>query len=98
MLTIDACVSPQGDLVVCCHSGPPDWGTGPQGQGKLFKISYTGAGVPQPLFAYAAGPREVRIPFAAPLDPDYLKQLAKQVKIEDGKFVGPGDRFETLKL
>ncbi|MFL5242662.1 MAG: ThuA domain-containing protein [Gemmataceae bacterium] len=97
MLTIDACVSPKGDVVVCCHSGPPDWGTGPQGEGKLYKISYTGAEVPQPLFAYAAGSREVRIPFAAPLDPDYLKNLAKQVKIEYGKYVSPGDRFETLK-
>src|SRR5205085_6337459 len=25
MLTIDNCVSPAGDLVVACHSGPPDW-------------------------------------------------------------------------
>jgi putative heme-binding domain-containing protein len=97
MLTIDACVSPQGDLVVCCHSGPPDWGTGPQGKGKLFKISFTARAAPQPLFAYAAGTREVRIPFDRPLAPDYLKRLASRVKIEYGEYVRPGDRFETLQ-
>jgi putative heme-binding domain-containing protein len=97
MLTIDACVSPQGDLVVCCHSGPPDWGTGPQGIGKLFKISFTDKRAPQPLFAYAAGPREVRIPFDRPLDPVYLKTIAGKVKIECGQYVRPGDGFETLQ-
>ena len=40
LLTVDACVTPQGDLVVACHSGPPDWGTGPAGEGRLFKIRY----------------------------------------------------------
>ena len=35
MLTVDACVSPQGDLVVAVHSGGPDWGSGPGGKGKL---------------------------------------------------------------
>jgi putative heme-binding domain-containing protein len=97
MLTIDACVSPQGDLVVACHSGPPDWGTGPQGKGKLFKISYTDRQAPQPLFAYPAGPREARIVFDKPLDPAYLRTLAKQVKIEYGPYVRAGDRFETLQ-
>jgi putative heme-binding domain-containing protein len=96
MLTVDACVSPKGDLVVCCHSGPPDWGTGPQGKGKLFKISYIDKNVPQPLFAYAAAPREVRIAFDKPLSLDYLKSLSQKVKIEYGPYVQPGDRFETL--
>ncbi|PYI99837.1 MAG: hypothetical protein DME25_22065, partial [Verrucomicrobia bacterium] len=35
-LTVDACVSPRGDLVVSTHSGQPDWGSGPNGQGKLY--------------------------------------------------------------
>jgi hypothetical protein len=29
MLTVDCCLSPHGDLLVACHSGGPDWGTGP---------------------------------------------------------------------
>ena len=41
MLTIDLCLTPTGDMLVCCHSGPPDWGTGPKGKGRIFKISYT---------------------------------------------------------
>jgi len=41
MLTTDVAISPSGALYVCCHSGQPDWGTGPQGEGKIFKISYT---------------------------------------------------------
>src|SRR5438876_11247097 len=39
-LTMDVAVSPKGDLYVSCHSGSPDWGTGPHGEGNLFKISY----------------------------------------------------------
>lgn len=31
MLTMDVAISPRGELYICCHSGPPDWGTGPQG-------------------------------------------------------------------
>lgn len=96
MLTVDCCVSPKGDLLVCCHSGPPDWGTGPSGKGKIFKISYTDKKAPQPLFAYAAGSCEVRIPFDKPLDPAHLKDLAKRLRIEYGPYVCAGDRFETL--
>ena len=31
VLTVDACVSPAGDLVVATHGGEPDWGSGPTG-------------------------------------------------------------------
>lgn len=97
MLTVDACLSPAGDLVVACHSGPPDWGTGPQGTGKLFKIRHTQPSAPQPVLAWAAGPQEVRIAFDRPLDPAQLKNLSRQVSIEFGRYVRAGDRFETLK-
>ena len=96
MLTIDACVSPTGALVVACHSGPPDWGTGPQGKGKLYKIFYSDPNTPQPTLTWSSGPREVRIAFDKPLDPQMLKDIVKNVKIERGPFVRPGDRFETL--
>ena len=97
MLTVDACVSPAGDLVVACHSGEPDWGSGPSGRGKLYKISYVGKGTPQPVMAWAAGPREVRVAFDAPLDPAQLKDLANRASIEYGKYVRPGDRFEQKR-
>ncbi|HXG10290.1 MAG TPA: c-type cytochrome [Gemmataceae bacterium] len=97
MLTVDACVAPQGDLVVSVHSGPPDWGTGPLGKGKLYKITYRHKESPQPVLAWAAGPREVRIAFDRPLDPFRLQNLTKQVRIEYGPYVRPGDRFEVLR-
>lgn len=96
MLTIDCCVAPDGSLVVACHSGPPDWGTGPLGKGKLFKISYTNNDHPQPVFAWPAGPREVRIEFDRPVDPQLLRDVLAQTKITAGRFVRAGDRFTSL--
>jgi putative heme-binding domain-containing protein len=97
MLAVDACVSPKGDLVVAVHSGQPDWGSGPQGKGKLYKISFTGKQTPQPVTAWAAGPREVRVAFDRPLDPEHLKNLAEHVLIDYGRYVRPGDAFESLR-
>ena len=97
MLTVDNCVSLAGDLVVSCHSGDPDWGTGPAGHGKLYKVSYVGKETPQPVTAWAAGPHEVRVAFDAPLDPARLKDLTARASIEYGKYVRPGDRFEQKR-
>ncbi len=97
MLAVDACLSPTGDLVVAVHSGAPDWGSGPGGKGKLYKISYSGKSLAQPVAAWAAGPREVRISFDRPLDPAHLRDLARKTIIEHGPFVGAGDRFEVLR-
>lgn len=97
MLTIDACVSPKGDLVVTVHSGPPDWGTGPNGKGRLYKISHTSREAPQPVAVWSSGPQEVRIAFDRPLDPQVLKNLAAQTKITYGAYVRAGDRFEVLQ-
>ncbi len=97
MLTVDCCLSPQGDLVVACHSGGPDWGTGPTGKGKIFVIKYTDKKAPQPVATWAAGSQEVRVAFDRPLDPIHLKNLTAQTKITYGEFVAAGDRFETLR-
>jgi putative heme-binding domain-containing protein len=97
MLTVDACISPKGELVVAVHSGPPDWGTGPNGKGKLYKITYSNPLQPQPVLAWAAGPNETRIAFDRPLDPQHLQDLTKQIAIEHGRYVYPGDRFESLR-
>ena len=96
MLTTDCCVAPDGSLVVACHSGPPDWGTGPLGKGKLYKITYTDKEHPQPVLVYPAGPREVRVEFDRPVDPQLLRDVVAQTKITAGKFVRAGDRFTTL--
>ncbi|MEO6568881.1 MAG: c-type cytochrome [Opitutaceae bacterium] len=98
MLTIDAVPTPQGDMIVACHSGPPDWGTGPRGQGKLFKISYTDKSAPQPVLAYAASPTETRVIFDRPVDPAQWRNLAQQSAVVAGKYVTAGDRFESLSF
>src|SRR5213078_3063163 len=70
MLTVDACIAPDGGLVVACNSGAPDWGSGPTGKGKLFKISYADSQYPQPVIVYPSGPREVRVEFDRPVPPE----------------------------
>ncbi len=97
MLTVDAVPTPMGDLLVACHSGKPDWGTGPGGKGKLFKISYTDSAAPQPVFAYAVSPTETRVTFDRPLDPARLKNLSRSSGIVMGVYAGAGDRFELMR-
>ncbi|MDY3554272.1 ThuA domain-containing protein [Gemmata sp. JC717] len=96
MLTIDCCVGPDGALVVACHSGGPDWGSGPTGKGKLFKIAYTDREHPQPVLVYPAGPREVRVEFDRPVAPHLLRDVLPQTKLTAGRYARAGDRFETL--
>lgn len=104
MLTTDVAISPKGDLYVSCHSGLPDWGTGPQGAGKIFEISYTDPRAPQPVAVwpdstsrYTNGiTTNVRVAFAAPVDTSITNHAA-EMRLEYGEFVGAGDRFELLK-
>src|SRR6185503_17673930 len=97
VLAIDACVTPQGDLLVACHSGPPDWGTGPAGEGRIFKIRYTGRDLPQPVLAWASAPDEFRIAFDKPLETADCNGAKERVKIEAGPHVSAGDRFEVIR-
>jgi putative heme-binding domain-containing protein len=96
MLTIDACPAPDGSFVVACHSGGPDWGSGPSGKGKLFKINYVDSEHPQPSLVWASGPREVRVEFDRPVQPEQLKEVLQQSKLTAGQHVRAGDRFETI--
>jgi putative heme-binding domain-containing protein len=94
MLAVDACVSPKGDLVVAVHGGGPDWGNGPTGKGRLYKLSYTGKDLAQPVLTWPQTPREVRVAFDRPLEPEQLRSLTGKTVIEYGKYVSAGDRFE----
>ncbi len=96
MLTIDCCIAPDGSLVVACHSGGPDWGSGPNGKGKLFKITYTDPAASQPVFAWPNGSREVRVEFDRPVDPQLLRDAQRQTKLTAGRYVRAGDRFESI--
>ncbi len=96
MLLADVALSPAGDLYLSCHSGSPDWGTGPKGEGRLFKLSYTGPCAPQVVAAWASGPLEARVAFDRPLDPAVTDNLVGQ-RITFGEHVRAADRFEAHK-
>jgi putative heme-binding domain-containing protein len=105
MLTMDVAISPKGDLYVCCHSGLPDWGTGPRGEGKIFKISYTDSQAPQPVAVWpelrASRPdgsvaTDLRVAFDRPVDSSVTNRAA-DMRLEFGDFVSAADRFELLK-
>ena len=97
MLTIDACVSPAGELVVACHSGAPDWGSGPTGKGTIYKIAYAQKNVPQPVAAWAASPTEFHVAFDREIDEAQLQKLSKEIRIDAGEHVGAGDRSEAIR-
>jgi len=96
MLTTDVVISPKGELYVSCHSGLPDWGTGPKGEGKIFKITYTDTATPLPIAAWAGNPMEVRIAFDKPI-PVETTNLVSEMQIDFGEYVRPADRLENLK-
>jgi putative heme-binding domain-containing protein len=97
MLTVDSCVTPKGDLIVSCHSGPPDWGTGPAGEGRLFKVRYARRDIPQVARAWASAPEEFRIAFDRPLKTADWAGAREKIRIEAGKHVSAGDRYETIR-
>ena len=90
---MDVCVGPAGELVVTCHGGAPDWGTGPTGKGKLFKITYSDPQHPQPVAVWPAGPRELRVEFDRPVPPELLRDVLAKTKLVAGTYVRAGDRF-----
>lgn len=105
MMPVDCAISPQGDLVVCCHSGKPDWGNGPKGEGRIFKISYTDKAAPQPVLTYAAAKGAAVIDFDRSLAtrPDARSgRIAKvdfttRTKVEAGLYVSAADRLEKMR-
>jgi putative heme-binding domain-containing protein len=91
-LAVDVALSPKGDLVVACHGGKPDWGSGPNGEGKLWKLSWTGRSAAQPVIAWPSGPLEVNVAFDRPVAGDVQGAM-----LDGGEFVKAGDRFETIR-
>ncbi len=97
MLTIDAVTSPAGELVVCVHSGAPDWGTGPTGIGKIYKIAYSDPQIPQPVLVWPSSSRKVQVAFDRPLTDEALAGLASGSSLVRGSFVRAGDPFESMR-
>jgi len=96
MLTTDVAISPSGDLYVSCHSGLPDWGTGPNGEGKIFRIRYTDAGSPQLTDVIAASPTEVQVTFDRAIDSSVAERNAGS-RIDYGDSLRAAARLEVLK-
>ncbi|MSU50660.1 MAG: c-type cytochrome [Opitutus sp.] len=96
LLTLDVAISPAGDLYVACHTGTPDWGTGPKGAGKVFKISHTDSAAPQPVAIWASAPLEVSVAFDRAIDAAVILEIAS-AQIEFGDHVSAADRFQVLK-
>ena len=90
-LPTDVAVTPDGDLLVTCHGGRPDWGSGPGGEGHLYRISFDAA-PPQPVIAWPAGPLTTKVAFDKPLTRGDLGEF----EIEMGEFAWEGDRLEWI--
>jgi putative heme-binding domain-containing protein len=96
-LIVDSALAPDGSLAVACHSGGPDWGSGPNGEGTLYKIKLTDKNRPQPVLSWSESSTETRIAFDRPLELADLTGIAENTSIEHGRAVMAGDRFETLR-
>jgi len=97
MLTVDCCITLGGEMVIAVHSGGPDWGSGPSGEGKLYKLTYEDREVPQPIATWAAARDEVRIAFDRPLPFENLRGLAAATCITYGEHVRAGDEYESVR-
>ena len=97
-IIIDQAVSPGGALSVTLHGGSPDWGTGPTGAGELWKIEPAKTPLPpQPVIAWSASPRELRVSFDAPVTAEALAAMQGKVRVVQGRYAQAGDRFETMR-
>ena len=97
LLAVDCAIAPNGDLVVCCHTGAPDWGNGPTGEGRIFKISFTDKTSPQPVLTWPASETETVIAFDRPLDPNAWSDIAARTQIDSGRYASAADRLEAIR-
>jgi putative heme-binding domain-containing protein len=95
-LAVDVTVSPRGALLVATHSGDPDWGTGPEGPGTILVIEPEKNPVARPVAAWSDAPERLRVAFDRPLDPAAAQAITTGARLERGRHVQPGDRFETM--
>lgn len=96
-LVVDVCVSPLGELRVATHSGHPDWGSGPQGTGSLWRIQYENHELPQPAFVSAISPTETLLCWDRPLTPEEARIMSHDSAMAAGKYWEAGNRFETIR-
>lgn len=97
LLAVDCAISPDGALVVVCHTGVPDWGNGPTGQGRIFKISFNDKTEPVPVISWPATETETVIAFDRALDEATWTKLITKTKIDSGRYVAAADQREVLR-
>ncbi len=97
LLIVDCAISPRGELLVCCHTGKPDWGNGPNGAGKLFKIKAIDQPIPQPVAIWPRSETETVIAFDRPIGDSFGALSAKHVLIESGHYVAAADHDERIR-
>lgn len=95
-LAVDCSFSPDGSLVVCTHTGKPDWGNGPRGEGRVFKIQRAPNNPPIPLLAWASNETETVLQFDRPLGPDWAKSDTR-VHMVYGPQVSAGEHHEGTR-
>ena len=92
LLPIDVCTSPQGDLVVSCHGGKPDWGNGPKAEGRIYKVRQVAPDAPAIAVAWLDDATTLQVSLTQPL-PDGILPKATAT---GGRYVHAGDEFETF--
>ncbi len=97
LLLVDCAISPRGDLLICAHTGKPDWGNGPQGEGRIFKISFNYPAVPQPVLTWPASATETVVAFDQALDAAAWSRAVERMKVQAGRNVAAADRLETMR-
>ncbi len=95
-LTVDTCVAPDGSLVIATHSGGPDWGSGPEGIGRLYKVRSQGD-VARPVAMWPQSPTELHVAFDRPLTLDEMQNLTKKSRVTIGHSLREGDDFEVQR-
>lgn len=96
-LPVDVALSPTGDLLLASHTGRPDWGSGPKGKGRLFKLRHVDRGTPQPVLVAAASPTELHLHLDRPFTPEQWQRVATGFSVEAGRHAYPGDACESFR-
>ena len=96
MMVSDVALGPNGSLYLALHSGEPDWGTGPGGEGSIVRIDFQNNEIPQPVIAWPSGPLGVRIGFDRAI-PETSAAAMVGESIRFGSYVRAGDESERIR-
>lgn len=96
LLAVDCAISPKGELLVSGHTGKPDWGNGPNGPARLFKLSVD-AQTPQPVAVWAENLTRTVISYDRAVPEAFVAGLAKDPRLTGGRSLDAGFHRETMR-